>query len=299
MKKWLLIAVLIPILAQAQDPFTQSKKRDIANVTTTDTLNVDVKATVGFMLELARGNILGMAGINKFGRSTNNDSGIPTDVWDGANATDDIAIWVAPTTARIHAITSTSDADSVTAGGARTIQVYGLTSWDAAEVSEVVSMDGVTGPNTANAYVIIHRMQVLTKGATSVNVGVISATAATDGTLTAQINAGTGQTHMAIYGVPSTQTAYMGRFYANFNRSGGVSVSADVSLEINPEPDVELINFVTKHTFALVKDGTSALTILYSNYKIFSGPAIIKVQVIASAADLDISAGFDVILVDN
>jgi hypothetical protein len=271
---------------------------DIFNINTTDTLSVDAKAAVDPMLEIARGNVTGMSNVNKFGRTSNADDGVVTDVWDGANATDDQDIWVAPTQARVHAITSTSDADSVTAGGARTVKIYGLTSWDAAEVSETVNMDGVTGPNTVNSYVIIHRMEVLTKGATSTNVGVISATAAVDGTLTAQINAGIGHTQMAIYGVPSTQTAYVVFYYCSVIKTVA-ALNANISLRVNPEPDTESTNFLTKHTNSLETTGTSYINHLFRPYYAIAGPAIIKIQTNANRADTDVSAGFDLILVNN
>jgi hypothetical protein len=149
--------------------------------------------------------------------------------------------------------------------------------------------------------VIIHRILVLTKGNNSAgpNVGIITATAATDGTITAQIRVSQGQTQMAIYGVPSTQKAYIGRLYANVNKSAGAAGLLDVSLLSNPEPDNEITNFLTKHTFGLQTVGTSAFTIPYYAPKVIDGPAIIKIQASSNTNDMDVSAGFDLVLVDN
>ena len=211
--------------------------------------------TTDYGLEVARGNVPGMSKVNKFGRCTDVDSGVDTDIADMTSGTS--ATWVAPTAARVHAIVSTSTSDTNTAGaGARTVQVYGLTSWTAVETSEVIELDGTTPVNTTNSYVIIHRMKVLTKGATNVNVGVITATAATDSTVTAQINAGEGQTQMAVYGIPSGVTAYMTRYYASAIK-GALSISVSISLLANPEPDSELTNFLVKHTQGLATDGSN------------------------------------------
>lgn len=261
-------------------------------------------------LTIARSLVTGMMSVNKFGRNIEIDSAAIADIWDGGHtvASGGVSlIWVAPTQARIHAIVSTSLNDSDTGGvnpqsdGARTVRVFGLTDWDTAEVSEDIILDGTTSVNTSNSYVIIHRIRVLTKGnnATGPNVGVITATAATDATITAQIRAGQGQTQMAIYGIPSTQKAYIGRLYANANKAGGAAGLLDVSLLSNPEPQTEITSFLTKHTFGLQSTGTSALTIPYYSPKVIEGPAIIKVQASSNTNDMDVSAGFDLVVIDN
>ncbi len=251
-------------------------------------------------LEVPRGNVPGVSSINKYGRSTNVDNGIDTDVWDRANVTDDQDVWIAPTEARIHQLVSSSASDdgSPAGVGARTIEILGLTSWDTKEVSEIITLNGMVNVPTVNSYVIIHRMEVLTKGATSVNVGVITATADVDGTVTAQINAGEGQTHMAIFGVPSVQTAFMPSYYATVIKNAA-AVRIMITLLVNPEPNTELINFISKHTFGLDSGGGSDIQHPFNPYNEFPGPTIIKVQANASANDSDVSAGFDLILVDN
>ena len=155
-----------------------------------------------FVLETARGNILGVTTYNKFGRNTDIDAGVTADIWDGGYTGDVSLIWVAPTQARIHDIKSSSSDDASAGVGARTILIFGLTDWDTAESTENITLNGTSNVATSNSYVIIHRMRVLTKGATSVNVGVLTATAQSNNTITAQINAGQGQTQMAILAYP-------------------------------------------------------------------------------------------------
>jgi hypothetical protein len=62
---------------------------------------------------------------------------------------------------------------------------------------ETIDTNGITGTPTVNAYVIIHRMEVKTWGATSTNIGDLNAIAAVDGTTTAHIHIAEGQTQMA------------------------------------------------------------------------------------------------------
>ena len=137
----------------------------------------------------------------------------------------------------------------------------------------MTTMNGTSNVATSNSYVIIHRMKVLTKGENGPNVGVITATAVTDSSVTAQINAGEGQTQMAIYGVPSTQVAYITQFYASINKAVA-SAAGNIALLMNPEPDSELTKFLVKHTKGINTSGTSALPHRYKPYNRFAGPCI-------------------------
>lgn len=249
-----------------------------------------------FSLEIARGNVSGVTKVNKFGRCIDVDAGVDTDIWDAASGT--AALWVAPTQARVHNIksTSTSDDGNPVGVGARTIKIYGLTAWNTPEVSETIIMNGTTAVASSNAYVIIHRMKVTTKGATSVNVGVITATAVTDATVTAQINAGEGQTQMAIYGIPSGVTAYMDAYYASAIKAA-TSLSVSISLLVNTVPDAELTNFIVKHTNGIATEGTNYVRHVFNPYFSIPGPAIIKIQGNSSTDNTDVSSGFDLVLV--
>lgn len=253
-------------------------------------------------LEIPEGEITGHYAVNKFGRCTNADAADPTDIWDRANATNDQAIWLAPTAARVHAIASTSDNDGKTGApsstGARTVQVYGLKTWDLAETSEVVTLDGTTAVNTANSYVIIHRIKVLTSGASGPNIGTITATAATDATVTAQIQPLEGQTQMAIYGIPSTQKAFMTGFYGSLERDSPTGASALLKLiwcfDVENQPTV----FQVKHTVTITS-GQPSHRHEYNPYNGFTGPGIFKLQVNSDGNDTLADGGFDLILVDN
>lgn len=266
-----------------------------------------------FLTEVAKGNIPGHAAVNKFGRATTGIQTTATDIWDRADATPTQQIWTAPTQSRIHEIVSSSDADSDSGGtvaqgeGARTIRIFGLTAWDVAESSEDIIMDGTaTGANsvdTANPYVIIYRMKVLTHGTSGPNVGIIRAEAKTDGTTTAQINAGIGQTQMAIYGIPSTQKAYMIGFDVNAHNTGNPStvIETDFTMLINEHPDVDETPaaFLVKSNVGLIAAGSTAFPKIYDPAREIPGPAIIKFQGKSTTADTEGVAEFDLILVDN
>jgi hypothetical protein len=268
---------------------------DVNIISQPETVEVD------FHVRVALGQVPGLHTINKFGRNIEIDSGITADIWDGGHTLASggtSLLWVAPTTARTHTIASTNAGDTEGGAGARTLRIFGLTSWDLPEESEDVTMNTASPPVTSKAYVIIYRMHVLTKGATSVNIGEITATATSDATITARIRAGEGQTQMAIFGVPSTQCALLDNFYASANRAVASGV-VDLTLLVNPEPKDELTNFLTRHTFGLNTAGTSAYLHEYHTPKQIDGPAIIKVQTTSGTNNMDVSAGFDIILADK
>ena len=253
-------------------------------------------------LEVPCGNISGQKSVNKFGRSTNVDNATNTDIWDRANATNDQAIWLAPTAARIHTIDSNSIQDDTGGTGANSVTVSYLPDWDTAETTETVTGDLNTGIPMNNAAVMIHRMKVTPQAtSTSPNVGTITATAASDGTVTAQINPGEGQTQMAIYGIPSTQTAYLTGFYTSalLQSQGATTRFIDSRMLFNPNPDTQVLAFLVKHSLGMVTTGSSTTQHLYNPYNKFTGPGIFKLQASASVNDMDISGGFDLILVDN
>lgn len=254
-------------------------------------------------LEIATGNITGYFPIDKFGRNTEIDQDVTADIWDGGNTGDVSLIWVAPTQARSHTIVSTSTGDDGDPGGTgtRTLRVYGLPDWDTAEVNEDITMNGTSNVSTVNSYVIINRMEVLTKGSSPLgpNVGDITATAATDGTITSKIGVGIGQTQQTILGIPSTQKLYLWCLYADVNKAGGATGVIDVSLLVNPEPDTELINFLHKGTFGLQTVGSSHFVHPYCVPKEIIGPAIVKLHSHSGTNNMDMSGGYNGVLINN
>lgn len=82
--------------------------------------------------------------------------------------------------------------------------------------TEFEILNGVTPVSTVNTWTRINRMQVFGRGTTGA-VGTITATAQTDGTVTAQIVDGNNQTLMAIYTIPMDETGFL------FSWEGGLS----------------------------------------------------------------------------
>jgi hypothetical protein len=251
-----------------------------------------------FAVEVALGNIPGYSKVNKFGKALDCDNNVNTDIWDGADGTTSTDVWVPPTQARTHTIASTDADDTDGGAGMRTVRIYGLTSWASGEVSEVVTLNTGSPPVTSNSYVIIHRMIGLTFGATESNEGIVTATATTDGTITAAIQAGEGQTQMVIYGIPSTQTLQIKKVRADVPKAGGVSgVSIDCKLLVKENADQSDAGFINKEQFFF--SDTIPLNRHYDIPKSIIGPAIVKLQVNTDTNDTDVAGGFDAYIIDN
>ena len=250
-------------------------------------------------LAVPQGKIATIGSVNKFGAAPDGVQTTATDIWDRADATPTQQIWVAPPSeAAQHNIVSTSGVDiSTVSAGARVLRIWGLTSWDTKEVFEDINMNGTTDVLTVNSYVIIHRMSVISYGTIGVNVGIITATVIASIRVTAQINIGQGQTQMAIYGFPSIQTAYMSNWYASIHKSKTETMRLNLMLCADPVNSPSL--FIVKEIRGLVSTGTSSDTWKKEPDTKFVGPGILKIQAIASAADIDAGGGFDLKLVDN
>lgn len=233
--------------------------------------------------------------INKYGEASDCDSGVPTDIWDGADGTISTDIWVPPKQARVHQLTSASANDTADGTGARTIRVDYLPDWSTKEVSVVLSLAGA-GNVATPASVIINRMEVLTWGSGGLNAGIITATADVDGTVSAAILAGHNQTMMAIYGVPSTQKLRVSSFQASIVRSGGSVITADGGIFAMRDPAINAANnkaWTHKEDFIL-KSSLLPWTHDYNGSpKRFDGPCILKMQITTSADNTKTLGFFD------
>ena len=249
-----------------------------------------------FGLEVSLGNVPGYDRIFKFGIAADVDTAITTDLWDGADGVISTKVWVAPTAARIHDLVSTDAADASAGTGARTVLVFGLTSWDTKETTEIVTLDGLTNVPTVNSYVIIHRMLVLTFGASETNAGVITATAQTDGTITAAITAGRGQTLMAIHGTPSVQNLCITAVNLSLSRTTGAGTANVVlSAQVKSNPQ----NSDSGYVLAGVIATSQATGAVFEGPRSFlRGPVLVKLAADSDSNNTGVAGSFNAYLVD-
>ncbi len=253
-----------------------------------------------FNLRVAAGVVSGVSGVNKFGENDDVDTGTdPEDIWSEGG------IWTPPTSASIHTIVSSNASDDgngsgATYTGARTVKIYGLKTWDTTETAETVQLSGTSEMVTAESYVIIHRMKVVTSGTADSNLGQISATAK-DGsdTSSAFIEIDHGITHMAVYGVSSLDKFYLTNWGFDLNKSGQDG-TAQIDLCIRNNADVATATWLRNLDLGVSTTASSHLQHNFTPYHPVVGPAIVKLQVIeVSGSNTDISASFEGFLVKN
>ena len=236
-------------------------------------------------LEVAEGAFAKYHAVAKFGRNPDVDTGTE-DIWSQGGT------WVPPTAARVHAIVSSSTDDAPAGTGALTVSVNGLDG-SYAEVTETVTLNGTSAVNTANSYVIIHRMIVLTAGSGGTNAGTITATAATDATVTASIQAAKGQTQMAIYQVPAGHSAYLYSYGGSYN--GGSNSS--VTIELYARPFGGAWNL--KGSLGLMATGSNFGARTYRFPLRFSEKTIIRLAATTDTVNCNVIGHFDMLLEDD
>lgn len=187
-----------------------------------------------------------------------------------------------------------------TSTGAAIVHIYGLDSnMDLAE--EFIVMNGTTNVNTIRTYWRIFRIHTDAVVDRNVNnVGDIAATAQTDNTITAQINAGNGQTLMAIYTVPRGKTVFMTSFFSGINSGSGLGTLADITLRTTSMADLNGAGSKIELFGGVGSDGTSHSQHKFHPYKMIEEQTDVCCRVESvSSNNTDIIAGFDFFLVDN
>lgn len=245
-----------------------------------------------FMLKAAAGTIAGVSVINKFGRASAITTGNTWEVWDGNVA------YVFPTTASITHIRQATD--QVGTDGGATIEVQGLDeNWnlvvqnadlDAADTSAEVAL---TTP-----LIRVFRMKVLENITLAADVWV-GATGVAAATAKAIISTGNNQTLMAIYTVPNGKTAYMTNYYASVNPGGGAPTTFYARLWARDNVNNYARQLKHHQGISADVDAYGMMQHFFSPYYKFTQKTDIIITGSPTGASVDVSAGFDLILVDN
>ena len=250
-----------------------------------------------FMLDVPAGRVAGMSAVNKFGRNDTilSAGSNPEDIWDGGSSAGlGTGLYAFPATADITHVHSSAAGDT-----SIVCEVQGLdTNW-ALTVQNVTTdgADGTTLVALTTALRRVFRIKILTP---SSPVGHITAENAGGTVIYAQVLIGNNQTQMAIYTVPAGKTAYMTKYYASINEGAAKAPDA-VTLKMFATDNANGYEEQLKHIIGIEAGGESILEHDFRPYYKFTEKTDIRLQGVAigSAVTADVSAGFDLVLVDD
>ena len=243
-----------------------------------------------YFVEVARGNVAGQTELHKFGRNPDIDTGGFETIWNGGGSyTGHDA-----TAAEIVEIFSSSANDDVAGTGALTLKVFGLDT-DYLEINETVVLTGATPVDTVNMYIRLNRMKVLSAGSGGMNDGTLTARQkTTTANVFAVMPIGYNQTMIAAYTIPANKDGLTMTWFATL--SGKTTSNCNVRIRIREFGEV----FSVKEEIAIIAAGSSANQRSYKVPKDSLTPkADIFIEADASANNTAVSAGFDILLIDQ
>jgi len=240
------------------------------------------------MLEIPAGSVAGKSSVNKFGRNVLISAGATAEIWDG------LIPYSFPATALITSISQTTD--QVVMRGA-TVQVQGLdANWDF-YVQEAV-LDATLTTNVVTLTTPLIRVFRAFVTADVVGDSAIRIHNAGETVDYAVITAGNNQTLMAIYTVPAGKTAYITNYYCNMNPATNKDPTS-MQMRVMSRDNAAVQAPRVRHTIGLSNTGNSYVQQEFVPYKTFTEKTDIYIDGAPVGKAADISAGFDLILVDN
>lgn len=226
-------------------------------------------------IPIAAGAVDGYSHVNKFGATGDGTAAAGT-VWDG-NRNGNDAVYPYPAAGVI----TVSSSDTANDNG-ETVEVQGLDdNYNA--VTETITVG--SGQSTAT-YSRVFRARMVSdtnSGRITINQG---------GSLAAEIVAELGQTLMAVYTIPAGKTGYLLTFHGGSDKAG---TNASMIYRIFARTFGEAFNI--KGQFSV--SGGGSVDIEYPVPLKFTEKTDIKIDVSAGNQDQQVSATFDLILVDN
>lgn len=202
--------------------------------------------------------------------------------------------WLDPNTGAAGTATEVGDVYRVintTSTGAPIFHIAGLNLFRQS-IEEFVVLDGLTPVTTALEYVRQHRARIFGSNTTGAE-GTITSTAQTDGTITCQVVNGNNQTLMAIYTVPIDKIGFITRVWGSFSKKQ--AAVSNIQLFAGALDGIGYILLPV----SISTVGSSHFDHPFPVPLMALGGSDLWVRADSDANDVGISAGFDIILVDN
>lgn len=246
-------------------------------------------------LSIAKGCVKDTTFIHKFGNAPDFDiiDG-DVDIWDGANDGGINAMtYTYSTTADINSITSTNSTN------VQSIELQGLDA-DYLSLTQTAILNGSGFVGLGSPFIRVFRMtntgssDILGDVYNYVSGPTTAGIPNTTSDIRAIINNGNNQTLMAMYTIPSGVTGYMRDWYASTAGARKTSVH-EIHLTARPFNGV----FQMKHKSSLVANGTSYIQHTYVEPEVFNAMTDLEMHANTDEDIASISAGFDIVLIDN
>ncbi len=285
-------ATLQKSVLTAKDPneiFVNIQATDSDNLRVTDAENG---------LAIAKGDVANTEFIHKFGYAPEFATADNTiDIWDGADESGiDEMVYTYSATAAIDSLSSSNDTDT------QDIEIQGLDA-NYAVVIQTITITGQTRKALDTNLIRIFRMKNV--GSTDLagylycyeNTAIASGVPIDTSKIRAVIQNGFNQTLMALYTIPANVTGYMRDWYAS---TAGANKSSNYIVDLYARPFGEV--FQLKYKSAIENGGTSYIQHRYQEPEVFTQKTDIAMRVTSTGAGVTgaaISAGFDIVLIDN
>lgn len=250
-------------------------------------------------LAIAEGNVTGKAFVHKFGNAPDFDTGDgEVTVWDGA---EDAAAWENmvydySTTAAIDSVSSSSASDTVD------VEVQGLdANYDI--VNQTVTLNGQN--RVALDTNLIRVFRAFNANSTDLvghvfvyeNVALSGGIPTNPSLIRIVIHPENNQTEMAVYTIPDGKTGYLRSWYVS---TAGASKTSEYIIRLKSREFNKV--FRLKHKAAISDTGSSHIQHNYIEPEVFLAKTDLEMTVEMTASGgsgASISAGFDIVIVDN
>lgn len=150
-----------------------------------------------------------------------------------------------PTTAVQMSLVSTDANDTAAGTGATTVLLRGVDA-DFNDITEIVTMNGLTPVATTNSFLRINKMAVATSGTNNSNIGIITASNA--GTVYSHMEAGISIAHDGFYSVPKGKMLVITQILLQLGKqAAGVGEVSMYRRSLNGDDTVNNTWFVENH----------------------------------------------------
>jgi hypothetical protein len=183
-----------------------------------------------------------------------------------------------------------SGGDAANTTGVLSVRVTGVDA-DYNELVEDVTLGGTVAVNTVGSFLRINKIETLTVGSNGSAVGNITATAATDSTVSARILAGNNQSFNAVYTVPNNKTAFLLSMSCSLPNATSLSGMATLLSKT-----AALAGWVTRHIMGVTAAGVPDNVRQFGGTVVFPETSDVKIRVATSGSNADVVAGLQLLV---